>query len=84
MWIFKRSILRDMDLRSGGMPFSQEFKIEAYIRGFRCAEVPIEYRARVGDVKLNATRDGINNILELFRKLFTYILRPARKAYKPD
>lgn len=68
MWIFKRSILPHLDVRSGGMQFSQELKVEAYVRGFKCIEVPIEYRARVGEVKLNAIRDGVRNLTQLFVK----------------
>jgi glycosyltransferase involved in cell wall biosynthesis len=65
MWIFKRGIWDHLDVRSGGMPFSQEIKNEAYVRGFRCGEVPIEYRVRGGQVKLNAARDGIRNASQL-------------------
>jgi glycosyltransferase involved in cell wall biosynthesis len=66
MWIFKRAIWEQLDVRSGGMPFSQEIKNEAYVRGFRCGEVPIEYRMRGGEVKLNAAKDGIRNASQLF------------------
>ncbi len=68
MWIFKRSIWDKLDVRSSGMPFSQELKIEAFVRGFKCAEIPIDYRARAGEVKLNTIKDGIGNISELFKK----------------
>ncbi len=68
MWIFKRSILSKIDVKSSGMPFSQELKIEAYRNGFRCAEVPIIYRARVGDAKLRTFTDGLGNILHLIKK----------------
>lgn len=70
MWIFKQSILKSLDLRSGGMPFSQELKIEAYIAGFKCTEIPIEYRLRAGKVKLSALSDGARNIAQLFTKRF--------------
>ena len=76
MWIFKRSILRTIHLESGGMPFSQELKIEAYIKGFKCAEVPIEYRIRAGKVKLNTLKDGFGNISQLFKKRCTYWKKP--------
>jgi glycosyltransferase involved in cell wall biosynthesis len=66
MWVFKRSIWNHLDVRSPGMPFSQEIKNEAYVNGFRCGEVPIEYRMRGGEVKLNAARDGIRNASQLF------------------
>jgi glycosyltransferase involved in cell wall biosynthesis len=65
MWLFRRHILRTLDLRSPGMAFSQEIKHEAIMRGFRCAEIPITYRARGGEVKLNATRDGLRNLGQL-------------------
>jgi glycosyltransferase involved in cell wall biosynthesis len=65
MWVFRRDIWCKLDVRNAGMPFSQEIKNEAYVKGFRCAEVPIEYRVRGGDVKLHATRDGIRNLRQL-------------------
>lgn len=68
MWIFKGSIWPKMKVKSSGMPFSQELKIEAYYRGFKCKEIPIEYRARVGKVKLRGIRDAFGNTLHLFKK----------------
>lgn len=68
MWIFKKSIWKQLNVTSSGMPFSQELKIEAYIRGFKCAEIPIEYRARAGKEKLNTLKDGWGNITHLFKK----------------
>ncbi|PWJ55730.1 Glycosyl transferase family 2 [Quadrisphaera granulorum] len=66
MWIFRRSVWSSLDVRSPGMAFSQEIKNEAWRRGFTCREVPIEYRPRGGVVKLNATRDGLTNLAQLF------------------
>ncbi|OGM10687.1 hypothetical protein A2Z22_05265 [Candidatus Woesebacteria bacterium RBG_16_34_12] len=68
MWIFKRSIWKELTVASSGMPFSQELKIEVYIRGFKCAEIPIIYRARAGKEKLNTIKDGWGNITHLFKK----------------
>ena len=68
MWIFKRSILSKLNIKSSGMPFSQELKIEAYKNGFKCAEVPIAYRTRVGKVKLSTFKDGLGNIIHLIKK----------------
>lgn len=65
MWVFRRPIWQHLDVRSGGMEFSQEIKNEAYVKGFRCTEVPIEYRQRGGVVKLNAFRDGTRNFSQL-------------------
>jgi len=68
MWIFKRSILSKLNIKSSGMPFSQELKIEAYKNGFKCAEIPIAYRARVGEVKLSTFKDGLGNVFHLIKK----------------
>jgi dolichol-phosphate hexosyltransferase len=71
MWIFKRSALDHMTLRSDGMAFSEEIKIEAIRNrkiGFR--EIFISYSQRVGENKLQPWRDGMKNLLFLFRKRF--------------
>jgi glycosyltransferase involved in cell wall biosynthesis len=65
MWIFRREIWPGLDVRSPGMSFSQEIKHEAHIRGLKCGECNIEYRARGGEVKLNASRDGLQNLVQL-------------------
>jgi len=70
MWIFKRRIWAQLDVRSSGMPFSQELKIEAHAKGFKCAEIPINYQARAGQEKLNV-RDGPGNISHLLKKRLT-------------
>ena len=80
MWIFKRYVWDALDVRSSGMPFSQELKIEAFVRGFRCAEVPIDYRARAGKAKLNTMTDGLGNIAQLVMKRISLGLVPARSA----
>jgi|GEM_PF-323972 len=68
MWVFKREIWDNLNVQSSGMPFSQEIKIEAYLKGYRCSEVPIRYRARKGEAKLSTVKDGIRNTLHLFYK----------------
>jgi glycosyltransferase involved in cell wall biosynthesis len=76
MWIFHRHVLRNLRLRSGGMAFSQELKIEAHRRGFRCAEIPIEYYPRGGETKNRTLRDGIGNLSQLIAAR----VRPATTA----
>jgi hypothetical protein len=66
MWIFRHEILDHLDLRANGMAFSQEIKHEAFLKGFRCGEVSIEYRLRGGVAKLHAGRDGIMNTSQMF------------------
>ena len=68
MWIFKRSIWSKLNVKSSGWPFSQELKIEAYKSGFKCAEVPIVYRARVGEVKFSTLKDSLDAVFYLINK----------------
>ena len=68
MWVFKRSLLEQLRVTSDGMPFSQEIKLEAILRGFRFGESHIAYGARIGEVKLQKWRDGWLNLSFLFRK----------------
>jgi len=69
MWVFRRSILPQLNLTSDGMAFSEELKIEAFRnKAFRSAELPIYYKERVGEGKINLWRDGIAHLLFLFRK----------------
>jgi glycosyltransferase involved in cell wall biosynthesis len=65
MWILRRYVWEQLDVRSPGMAFSQELKHEAFLKEFRCGEVDIEYRTRGGTVKLNASRDGVRNLVQL-------------------
>jgi glycosyltransferase involved in cell wall biosynthesis len=69
MWVFRKDILPRLELVSDGMALSEEMKIEAF-RKAKAAEVPITYRVRVGDVKLNAWSDGLGNLKYLFKKRF--------------
>ncbi|MBS7633225.1 glycosyltransferase family 2 protein [Candidatus Bathyarchaeota archaeon] len=66
MWIFRKEILRELDLTSDGMGLSEEIKIKAF-KKFRAKEVPIKYRKRLGAAKINSFDDGIKNLLFLLR-----------------
>ncbi len=70
MWVFRREVWPRLEVISDGMPFSEEIKVEAWKKGLRCREVPIEYRPRVGEVKLNTWGDGSRNLKYLFKKRF--------------
>ena len=71
MWVFRRSILKDMKLESDGMAFSEEIKIEAILNPhIRFGEISIQYSSRMGETKLNAWRDGLQNIGFLLKKRF--------------
>ncbi len=68
MWVFRKNILKQLELESDNMSFSEEIKIEAYKKGLRCLEIPITYRTRIGEVKLNSFKDGLRNLKFLFTK----------------
>ncbi len=72
MWLFRKDLLPRLRLRSDSWPLSHEIKIEAcYYSGCRWKEVPIEYRARVGQTKLsNAWKVGIIDLLHIAKKRF--------------
>src|SRR3954469_17505260 len=72
MWVFRRSILKEMKLVSDGMAFSEEIKIEA-LKSARVqfAEISILYTSRLGEIKLNPWRDGFYNLWFLVKKRFT-------------
>jgi dolichol-phosphate hexosyltransferase len=71
MWVFRRSILKEMKLGSDGMAFSEEIKVEA-LRSprIRFREISIQYSSRLGETKLNAWRDGFRNLAFLVKKRF--------------
>lgn len=70
MWVFKREILNDILPSSGGMEFSEEIKIRA-ASAYCYKEVPIEYRRRMGEKKLRPWKDGIRNMVYLFKLRIT-------------
>ena len=70
MWVFRRTLLERMKLTSNGMPFSEEIKLEALLRGYRFGETHIPYGSRIGEVKLQKWKDGWENLWFLVRKRF--------------
>lgn len=71
MWVLRRNILKDMQLLSDGMAFSEEIKIEALLHPTaRFEEISILYSSRLGEIKLNPWRDGFQNLFFLLKKRF--------------
>jgi glycosyltransferase involved in cell wall biosynthesis len=71
MWVLRRAILKEMKLESDGMAFSEEIKIEALKDSrIRFGEISIMYSSRLGEIKLNPWRDGIQNLWFLVKKRF--------------
>jgi glycosyltransferase involved in cell wall biosynthesis len=71
MWVFRRSIIKEMKLESDSMAFSEEIKIEVLRNArLRFGEISILYSARLGEIKLNPWRDGFQNLWFLVKKRF--------------
>lgn len=87
MWVFRRSILPLLNLTSDGMSLSEEIKIEAFTHPDVVArELPIYYRPRLGESKLNVWKDGLRNLLFLFQKRLALwrTKRPRRVSPAPS
>jgi glycosyltransferase involved in cell wall biosynthesis len=71
MWVFRSEVLDRIEITDDGMPMSEEIKIEAFRHpAVAATEVPIPYRTRIGDVKLESWNDGFRNLSFLFKKRF--------------
>jgi len=69
MWVFRRRCLEMIHLAEGGMAFSEEIKLEANAApGIHFAETHIAYAPRIGMTKLFTFRDGVGNLIYLFRR----------------
>jgi len=71
MWVFRKKNLKDILPNSDGMPFSEEIKVRASLNLDGVVEVAVPYRARIGVAKLKIFRDGLRNLLHLFRLFVT-------------
>ena len=58
MRAFKSELLESVNLVTVGMPLAMEMLAEALSVDARICEVPISYRPRVGETKLNPIKDG--------------------------
>lgn len=71
MMMFRRKILKSLNLQEDGMAFSSEIKIEVHQAGYRYIEVPIFYRRRKGgQTSLNWARDGQKILGFLLKRRF--------------
>lgn len=73
MWIIRREALDRIPVESlsDGMAFSQQIKIEAFLRpGVRAAEIAGSLAPRVGEAKIESWRDGLTNLWSLWSHRF--------------
>jgi len=64
---FKSEVMEKMDLSSEGMPFATEMLARAKFEGLRIEEVPVAYRQRMGESKLNPIKDGMKILGAILR-----------------
>lgn len=71
-----REGLDRLPLHAGGMEFASEMIMKAARQGLSIAEIPVPYRARVGDSKLHSVRDGWRHIrfILLYSPLYFFFL----------
>jgi glycosyltransferase involved in cell wall biosynthesis len=58
----RREAVERLDLSTTGMEFASEMVIKAAKRGLTISEIPIEYRPRTGESKLNSIRDAWRHV----------------------
>ncbi len=69
MWVMTNRTLKKLRLTSDGMPFSEEIKLEAIENPtVSFGEYHIHYSERIGEAKLFPWKDGVENLLYLFKR----------------
>ncbi|MCY3986717.1 MAG: glycosyltransferase family 2 protein [Candidatus Dadabacteria bacterium] len=68
--------LLSLDMRDRTFGWTVEMQVKAAKRGFRCTEVPVSYRKRIGTSKITGTiagsfMAGVKIIWMIFRQLFS-------------
>ena len=71
-----RNALDKLILYTGGMEFASEMIISATKQSLKIAEIPIEYRVRIGESKLNSFTDGWRHLrfILLYSPLIIFLL----------
>jgi len=62
----KRSALSKLKLKTTGMEFASEMIVEASKRNLNIVEIPVNYKERIGESKLNPFVDGWRHLRFLF------------------
>jgi dolichol-phosphate mannosyltransferase len=67
MRVIRVERLRQVTLRSNGFELETELTIEFVRRGFRVDWIPVNYRRRMGNSKLNPLREGVRILWSIYR-----------------
>ncbi|MEI6104274.1 MAG: glycosyltransferase family 2 protein [Methanothrix sp.] len=71
MRAFRRSMFDTLDVKAKGLEFETKMTVRAAKLGYKIVEIPIEYRERVGESKLNPIKDGARMLSALFSVAYT-------------
>lgn len=84
MWVFRKKLLEKLNLKSSGMPLSQEIKIEAFLKS-KAREIDSTYRKRKGEAKLRIFQDGWENLIFLLKERFirAKTIKKFKREVKP-
>ncbi|MCI4356092.1 MAG: glycosyltransferase [Thermoplasmata archaeon] len=66
-WGVRSSVVRLLGLESTGFEVESELFVKAMRHRLRFAQIPVEYRPRIGDAKLHAVRDGVRIWISIAR-----------------
>ncbi len=66
MWIFKKDILKKLNLKQNDISLATEIKVKAF-KKFRCKEVNGKYKKRLGKKRTNSIIVGISQILFIIK-----------------
>jgi len=72
---FRKEMFQEMELTAKRFEYETEQTIKAAKRGYRICEIPIEYRERLGESKLNGFSDGLKIMIAIIKFALLETLR---------
>jgi len=70
MWLIKKSVINDLDLREDTATLATEMKIKPF-KKLKSAETDGKYKMRMGENKLGSLRLGISQVMYIFKYFLT-------------
>jgi hypothetical protein len=66
-WGLRTDVLDELNLQSDGFEIESELFVKSFRLGLEVAQIPVEYRPRIGEAKLRAAQDGVRILLSIVR-----------------
>ena len=83
MRAFKREIFPEIDVKARSLEYEPKATARAAKLGYKIKEIPIGYRARIGQSKINEVRDGLKIIYSLAHVAYSETSLLARTIMVP-